>query len=253
MAAINPLGVLGVAGAAALVMFGGTKEANAKPAPKPGEPGGLPGSSLPGANSLPPNAVLQRVLSAVQSGDPAVMRAEADKLEREGYAAQAADLRGAAAQIERATGGGKPPGSSGLPPLPTGGGVPLPPLNPTAPVVNIPTTPAQIADPQLDLAGRTALMLNMKGRGREDKPLVAKFQTQETATGYYTGKIDGLYGPKSALALAKHWAIIPPKPYYWPKAASEAAKAKTDYRGQLLAIAAKDTPRADEWSRAAEV
>jgi peptidoglycan hydrolase-like protein with peptidoglycan-binding domain len=54
----------------------------------------------PGPDEVP-DAILDRVIAAIRTDDPAKMRAEAAKLRKEGYAAQAAGLESAALQVEK--------------------------------------------------------------------------------------------------------------------------------------------------------
>jgi hypothetical protein len=72
---------------------------------------------------------------------------------------------------------------------------------------------------------------------------------QEKVRGFYVGNIDGLYGPKSALALANDQQIVPPKPLYYAKKDPKAAR--DAYVSALLAYAAKDPQRREEWQAAA--
>lgn len=142
-----PLVGLGVAAAAFLSR---SKDASAAPgpgAPTPTGPGNIPGVSptvvLPGATAQGlPADVIARMVAALSSGDPAKIRAEAARLEKEGYTVQAADLRAAAAEIERlqASGGsGTAITSPGIPQI-------KPPTNPTVPVIvqPAPTLPAVV-------------------------------------------------------------------------------------------------------------
>lgn len=73
----------------------------AKKTPKAGEPGGTPASALPGAGQPVPAQVAAIMLEAMKTGDPARIRATADVLEKQGYLAQAADLRAGAVIIEQ--------------------------------------------------------------------------------------------------------------------------------------------------------
>lgn len=53
--------------------------------------------------------------------------------------------------------------------------------------------------------------LEMTTKGKEDKSAVAEFQRRQGGL-----TIDGLYGPKTAMALGSY-VMPPPKPMYWPK------------------------------------
>lgn len=80
------------------------KHVKEKKTPKPGEPGGAPASSQPGAGAKVPPTVLARIAAAVKSDNAAVMRKLANELEKQGYGAQAADLRARAAELEHEKG-----------------------------------------------------------------------------------------------------------------------------------------------------
>src|SRR5262249_47343398 len=104
--------------------------------------------------------------------------------------------------------------------------------------------PTSNVDPRRALAARTASMLfHSKDQiGTEDRELVRKFQETENV------KATGMYGPSTALALIKY-GLVPPKPFYWSK--QGAKRAKHNYRTILLAKAAADPQRSDEWAVAA--
>jgi hypothetical protein len=180
---------------------------------------------------------------ALLSGDPQKMRQVAAEVEAAGYKPQADSLRAAAATVEATI--------KGTPPV-----QPPPGVVQTPPLISLPPAVAANAggggnDVAKSLAGRLALHLSSVAKGSEDKSLVTAFQNQEKGRGFYVGNLDGLYGPKSALALAKDYGIVPPKPYYWPK--NSMAASKKAYNQALLAIGAQDAPRAEEWAQAANV
>lgn len=103
--------LLGLAGGGGLLIASKAKATTKKPkTPKPGEPGGAPASTQPGADLTKiPAGTLARITAAIKSNSPAVMRKLADELEKAGYGAQAADLRARAAQIEAEAGAEKAP------------------------------------------------------------------------------------------------------------------------------------------------
>ena len=101
------------------------------------------------------------------------------------------------------------------------------------------TTPI---DPARLLAGRVAAMLIEAPPGKEDRTLIGRFQAQEGV------KATGLYGPGTAIALVRY-GIAPPWPRAWSKKDRTATRRR--YREVLLAEAAKDPARADEWQGAA--
>jgi hypothetical protein len=210
----------------------------------PKAPSGAPAQP---AERVPPPDVIARMAQALATNLPANIRAEADKLQREGWVLQASELRKAADVIQEAqqvlTGGAPLPASPMI--LPSSSG---------QPGAGTPATPAPstaVVDPMQLLAGKVVIMLRTSKKGSEDKDLVRLFQAQEQRLGRYTGTLDGLYGPKTAALLAVGYNIVPPKPWYWPKSGTTAAMAA--YRKLMLAFASKDAPRADEWHAAAKV
>lgn len=134
---VIPLIGLGVAALALLTKSGtahaaggssGGSSGGTTPVTLPNVPGLPPGTSvtLPGVHTGGvPDAVISRMLGALGTGNPATIRAEAARLEADGYTVQAADMRAAATALEQAL--GKPPttASPGLPPVPT---VPVSPI-----------------------------------------------------------------------------------------------------------------------------
>lgn len=245
--------------------------ATSKPAgAKPGQ-----AAPKPGADQVPPPEMLAKIAAAFQAADPAQCRALADELERAGFKAQADDLRAFATRIETELKNApvkKPPSSPTVPPsVPGAVSVPVPPLvqPPSSasfpspvPVTTLPEVVVRAEGPtqsQRLLAGKTALMLSKTSKGREDKGLVTAFQQQELdlnhppggAFGSVPSKADGLYGPKSALELARHYGIVPPKPFYW--SAADWLNQKKNYRTEMARFAAVDPQRADEWLNAGKV
>jgi hypothetical protein len=93
-------------------------------------------------------------------------------------------------------------------------------------------------------------MLSTATRGKEDKALITAYQAQEKTRGAYSGALDGIYGPGTALTLAQDWGIVPPKPLYWAK---NPAPGKAAYTAALLAMAQSDAPRAEQWAKASDV
>jgi peptidoglycan hydrolase-like protein with peptidoglycan-binding domain len=75
------------AGGVALALTSGKAKAAAPP--------------LPTGTDEVPDEILDRVIAAIRTDDPAKMRAEAAKLRKEGYATQAAGLESAALQVEK--------------------------------------------------------------------------------------------------------------------------------------------------------
>lgn len=202
---------------------------------------GLSDSSSSSAGGAVPERVVKAVAAAVKSGDPTVMRSVAGTLRTEGFAKQAASLEDAAAELANAITGtpkAKPGKAQGI----TAGKVNPAPKADSASARRVAGALAQLLS-SMTLAqarGSTALQSAVKD-----------FQLQEKQRGFYVGNIDGLYGAKSALALATDHGIVPPHPVYWPKKDPKSAKAV--YQAQLAKFAAADPQRREEWNQAAHV
>lgn len=249
------------------------KKADAKP-----KPGAAP--TKPGADSVPPADLLAKIQAAFAAADPAQLRTLADEVERAGFKAQADDLRAFAKKVEDAikqTPATKPPASPTLPPVTSTGPLPVvaplpgivPPLAPSTPgnvttlpevvITAAPPTATPASQNQKLLAGKVALMLRNAAKGKEDQTLVSAFQQQERDAGHGPGgafgttpsKVDGMYGAKSALQLARFYGIVPPKPLYWAK--NTWLQDKKNYRTEMARFAAIDPQRADEWAAAGKV
>ena len=193
-------------------------------------------------------AQAKEIEQALATADPRAIRELAAELSRAGFDEQASDLRKAADAIELAVKNVPPVKAGDKPRVGVGAGVITTTAEPITPKAGVPEPPSA----QKLLAAKTALMLTNASPGRESKPLVTDYQLQEQSLQHTAvGKADGLYGPKTALTLAKFYGIVPPKPYYWPR--NDRAGAKAAYRAELLALAAKDAPRAEEWRAAAAV
>lgn len=258
------------------VVLGVVALASAKPA------GAKPGAAAqkPGATTTPPPDVMAKIAAAFQAADPGQIRKVADEVEAAGFKAQADDLRAFAKKIDAelaAAPVGKPPAQPTLPPAVPGaspigspatqapilpGLQPLIPAAPSSAPIVLPEQTITSSGPtqaQRVLAGKTALMLRNASKGKEDKGLVTAFQQQELDLGHAPGgafgnvssKADGLYGPKSGLQLARHYAIVPPKPLYWSK--TNWLTDKKNWRSEMARFAAIDPQRADEWSAAGNV
>lgn len=187
-----------------------------------------------------PAGVVAAVAAAVKTGDPATMRSVAAKLRKQGYAQQAASLESAAEELEAAI-VSTPAAIAGRPERVRGR------INP-APRADSPGARRQ--------AGQLAQLLSSvtpaEARSSSSVQAAVKdFQLLERQRGFYVGNIDGLYGPKSALALANDHGIVPPHPLYWPKKDQKGAKAV--YQTQLSRFAAADPQRREEWNQAMHV
>jgi hypothetical protein len=217
------------------------------------------GQQQPGSETTiaaAPPSVLDRVIAAVQSNDPAVMRAEATRLEADGYPVQANDLRRSAdvlaiaiamqppsITLPRATNTTKKPGNTKV----EGDALHAPSSpQPYSPLPGI--LPPMMAKPEIDplRLQAQALINNLEKypRGKEDCALVADFQKRNGL------KASGNYNPSTAATLAVKYGLVPPAPY-WPKRGRVEAKEK--YRALLNGIADRDPQRAEEFRRAARV
>ncbi len=272
-----PVGI-GVAGLVALA-----GKANAKPLPEGGRTS--PGLPRKTSGKLTVSQVAQKMTAALGTGDPKVLEALAAELQAQGFSDQAKDLRGVAAQLAQIAAqaaGVKPPAipspSVATPPASMPQASPaspdiatVPPPSPpptqvlpelvvtgTGPARPTPTQPV-VNNGALDTVQRAVINLQSSKKGSENRDLVAKLQTQEKALGHYesfdpmklgqAGTVDGLYGPGSAWAIAKFYAIVPPSPMYWPK---NYAPALALYKKRLLELADADPARANEWRQAAQ-
>ena len=195
-----------------------------------------------------PPALLEKMNKALDSADPETLRKVAIEVEARGFKPQADTLRKAAEDFEKA--------AKAVPPIvapSTPGGSTAQTTSPAT--TGTAKTPAEAAkqpdlSPERQLAGRMALNLTQTVRPNENRGLVSAFQQQEAKSGFYVGKIDGLYGTKSAIALGDHHNIIPPTPRYYPRDKAAAAKVISDYKKWLAAKAAADPSRAEEWTAA---
>lgn len=197
------------------------------------------------ARTVPPTQeILDRIVGAVASQNPQVMRREAESLERIGYRIQAEELRRAAdltADIQRATDPSPTAGVEGDPPQLRDRAPSMP--QPFSPLPGV--LPEEVIDPEVDplRIQAQALLLNLEKYplGQEDRRLVADFQRNNGLRG------SGNYTPATALALAEMYGLAPPVPY-WP--AKGRKRAKAAYRAKLLALAARDPQRAEEFEAA---
>lgn len=208
-----------------------------------------------GTLAAAPPSVLERVIAAVQTNDPEKMRAEATKLEADGYPVPANDLRRSADVLAIAL--AMQPPSITLPratraPVPGQPKVEGEPLRapsspqPFSPLPGI--LPPMMAKPEIDprRLQAQALINNLHKypRGQEDRELVRSFQEHNEL------RETGVYNPSTAACLAVKYGLVPPAPY-WPKRGRVEAKEK--YRALLNRIADRDPQRAEEFRKAARV
>lgn len=208
-----------------------------------------------------------RIADALSRGDADALLRIASDMQAAGLIAEAEALRVSATNL-RALGAmvtpatpGKPPSSPGLPSIAPSTAIPNPPA--PFPSLGFPTNvqmpplvmPSAIPLPagsnmsaadELRLAVAQGMAMNLRNTSRyqEDKQLVKAFQAQEKLV------VDGLYGPKSALALARH-GIVPPRPRYWTTKTMKTDK--VDYAAAMLRFALVDPARAADWTAASKV
>jgi hypothetical protein len=221
---------MGGAAAVAVVLFIATKHQGAAAASPAG-------SVKPRtAAESPPQPVVDRIVHALSTSDPAQMRAEATQLESEGWVLQADDLRKAADLIALTKGNPQVAGDALHAPRRPRPYSPLPGL--MAPAV----APLELDQKRLQ-AQALIRDLEKHPRGKEDRALVRAFQE---ANGL---RESGNYTPEVALTLAVAYGLVPPEPY-WPTKGRK--RAKDNYRAKLQAIADADPQRAEEFTEAAK-
>lgn len=218
---------IGGAAAVAVVLLVATKHHGTAVA---ASPAGKPKT----AAESPPQTVVDRIVHALSTSDPAVMRTEATQLESEGWVLQADDLRRAADLIAVSKGNALAGDALHAPRRPRAYS-PLPGL--LAPQV----APLELDQHRLQ-AQALIRDLEKHPRGKEDRDLVRAFQE---ANGL---RESGNYTPEVGLKLALAYGLVPPEPY-WPTKGRK--RAKDNYRAKLLEIAAADPQRAEEFTEAA--
>lgn len=302
---MKPIILLGALAGAAAYLFSREDEAKAAPggtvAPRPGQPqpgGEVRSPGLPPMPSIPapppgqagdaiPPGIVARMMAVLATGDPAAIRREADKLEREGWPTQAQELRAAADTLDTFVGvvGDvpvvlvPPPGATpvvtppGPPPMgptpkapevitvrppapkkPAGAG--KPPEAPR-PVIVVPAPPVGAVPVPPPAAGIDLIpdMTSLAGRTAlmlyESGNGPAKDPALLAAYKKSVGLKDPghLYGPGTAKSLMVR-EIVPPVPWDWP--ARDKAKSVKDLVDNLNYKARKDPARSEEWAQAAK-
>ncbi len=190
-----------------------------------------------------PARIVAAVAAAIKTGDPTVMRSVAASVRKDGFPKQAASLEDAASELDAAIKGTPAAKPGKAAPVVQGRGA----LNPA------PRADSAAARKQ---AGRVAQLLASMtlAEARASTAVqaaVKDFELLEKQRGFYIGNIDGLYGPKAAMALAQDHGIVPPHPLYWPKKDIKGAKAV--YQQQLSLFKNADPQRAEEWLQAMHV
>lgn len=197
--------------------------------------------SLAPATDAEPKDWQKIVSNAVATGNPKLMEGVAVELEKAGLTAEAAALRLVIKQL----GGPVPAGATPVVVTQAATPVmqPLPGMTVTSPgwPQVTPTIPTPTTSPKYVKAAAlntylisfvAALRANKVKRYSEDKVRVKEFQIQENL------KVDGLYGPQTATAVASY-NIVPATPLYWPRVGTAAAQ--TAYKAMLTAHAAAET------------
>jgi murein L,D-transpeptidase YcbB/YkuD len=208
-----------------------------------------------------------RIAEALSRGDVNALMGIANEMQAAGLVTEAESLRASALTLQSLGALAKPAGgaatSPGLPAVPVGApvvaptpAIPSPPVAPP-PAIVLPPVVVPSATPlpagssvtaeqqrRFGVAQSAAMNLRNTSRYHEDKNLVKAFQAQEGL------KTDGLYGPKSALAIADY-GIVPPRPRYWTSKTMKADKA--EYAKALLVYAQNDPSRAADWTAASKV
>jgi hypothetical protein len=189
--------ILPLLGAGALyLLMQGEESGNATSAnPKAGPAGGTAQPQKPG------DASIDDLTKVAASADPATLLKAADTLAKQGYATTAAVLTNMANEAS------------------------------TGKIEPIALPPAASDEKTRVVAGMAAALAEHLAKappGKEDRKAVSAYQTAEG-----TLKVDGLYGPKTAMSLADHGVFPPPYPRYWPKA--NPTQAKKDYQAFLTA------------------
>lgn len=232
------IGVLALAGIGVAIASSSGSTPEAKPPPARGQTASTTGD--------PPKSVVDVIVAAVASKDPAKMRQVADQIDAQGYPVQADDLRKAAdiAAFLKSTGLTMP--TSGEPPKKLQGDELAGPSRPRAwspaPGLIDPMEPEPEVNVKRLLAQRVVTEME-KPRGTENRDAVRAFQA---ANGL---KASGNYTPATAMCVAVSYGLVPPTPY-WP--AKGRVKARTNYVALLHQLADRDPQRAEEWTRAAQ-
>jgi len=213
------------------------------------------GTEAPKEEGGPPKSVVDRVVRAISTTDPGVMRALATQLDGEGWRVQADALRKAAdtaAALKAASviSGdlGKASSASGSQArAPKSRRAPAEPIpgSPIPGVIAPDVSPPSHEDPLRDRAVAMIEELLRSRPGQEDRSVVEAYQRAHPSL-----KPSGHYGPGTALTLLR-WQLVPPRPRVWPRTGR--VRSKDRYRKLLLFWAQRDPQRADEWTRAALV
>lgn len=241
---IPALGGLGL-----LMLMGSKSNANAasSSSAKP-----IGGGAKPAAGGKTALDFQTRIADALSRSDADGLMAIANDMQAAGLTTEADALRTVAINL-RGLGalGGAGSKSPGQPVVLPSSAIPNPPLVVVPPVVSPSSVPlpagvqvSSVDAQRMQVAQAMAVDLRNTSRYKENKVLVSRFQEQEGL------KADGLYGPKSGLALAK-LGIIPPRPRYWAKKTVQVDKQQ--YAAEMTSRAITDPARAADWTAASKV
>ena len=241
--ALGGLGLLLLMGSKSTAKAAGSTAPAAPAGPKP-------------AGSKPVTAIdfQTRIADALSRSDAPALMVIANDMQAAGLTTEAQALRTVALNLQTlgALGGASSsPGQPGQPAVSPSVAIPNPPLVVVPPFVSpssVPLPPGvQISSAELQrqqVAQAMAVDLRNTSRYKENKILVTRFQDQEGL------KTDGLYGPKTGLALAK-LGIVPPRPRYWAKATVKTDKVQ--YAAEMTARSVTDPTRSADWIAASKV
>lgn len=111
--------------------------------------------------------------------------------------------------------------------------------------LQVPQSPAapDLSDPQVTYAEAAIAALRGKARGAEGAAAKAAVKKFQQSAGLVA---DGLYGPKTAEAVAM-LGVLPVAPLYWSRVAETAKTQKASWNGLMSGRAAIDTLRAPQW------
>lgn len=204
---------------------------------------GLSGDHASAADGSVPSRVVNAVAAAIKSGDPTVMKSVAGTLRTEGFTTQAASLEDAAAELSNAITGtpAARPGKAQAPVKGRGAVNPAPRADSTSARRQAGMLAQLLSSMTIAEARASAAV----------KAAVTDFELLERQRGFYVGNIDGMFGPKVALAMATDHGIVPPHPLFWPK--KDPKGAKQVYKAALARFASADPQRAEEWAQAMHV
>lgn len=239
---VPALGGLGL-----LLLMGSKSNANAASSSASAKPVAKPGAG--GKTALD---FQTRIADALSRSDSDALMAIANDMQASGLTAEAEALRTVALNLKTLGAlGGASSKSPGQPVVLPSTAIPNPPLVVVPPVVSPSSVPlpagvqvSSVDAQRMQVAQAMAVDLRNTSRYKENKALVSRFQEQEGL------KTDGLYGPKSGLALAK-LGVIPPRPRYWAKKTVQLDKQQ--YAAEMTSRAVTDPARAADWNAAAKV